>query len=66
MSSVLEGSVLRPLVFSIFINNFDTGIKCTFRKFMDDTNLCGAVDRHEGRDTVQRVLGMSSGTRRTS
>lgn len=56
MSSIPEGSVLRPLVFTIFINNCNTGIKCTFRKFMDDINLCGAVNRPERRDTIQRVL----------
>ncbi|GAB0188046.1 cAMP-dependent protein kinase inhibitor alpha [Grus japonensis] len=32
----------------------DSEIECTFRKFADDTKLCGMVDTLEGRDAIQR------------
>lgn len=53
-SDVLQGSVLRPLLLSIFINNLGKGIKCTFHQFVDDTKVSVTVDLPEGWSELAR------------
>ena len=44
------------ILFNIFINDIDSGVKCTLGKFVDNTKLWGTVDGPVEQDTIQRDL----------
>ena len=43
LSGVLQGSVLGPLLFIIFVNDLDDGVMSRMLKFADDVKLIGQV-----------------------
>ena len=48
------GPVQGPLIFNIFINDFNSGIGRTLSKFADDTKLFAVVNTPKGWDATQR------------
>ncbi|KAJ7403116.1 hypothetical protein BTVI_80473 [Pitangus sulphuratus] len=55
LSSVPQGSIPEPVLFSISIKDVDVEAECTISKFADDTKL-GVIDSLEGQDVLWRDL----------
>ena len=56
VSGVPQGSVLGPILFTVFINDLDDRIQSKISKFADDTKLIGKAGTTEETDVLQEDL----------
>jgi ribonuclease P/MRP protein subunit RPP40 len=57
-SGVLQGSVLGPILFFIYINNINDGIESKILKFADDTKLYRKITNEEDVTKLQEDLAL--------
>ena len=55
-SGIPRGSVLRPLLFIIYINDLYDAVKSKLSKFADDTKLGGEVDSRGGGEHIHESI----------
>ena len=56
LSGVWQGSVLKPILFVLYINDIDDSINSKILKFTDDTKIYHAVNSVEGIESLQSDL----------
>ena len=56
MSGVPQESVLGPVLFIVFIDDIDEGIRSTVLKFADDTKMVARVGSEEDRERLRQDL----------
>ena len=56
LSGVPQGSVLGPVLFIVFIDDIDEGIRSTVLKFADVTKLVARVGSEEDRERLWQDL----------
>lgn len=49
INEILQGSILEPVLFSVFINYLNKGLEPKLSKFGDNAKLGGSVDSLKGR-----------------
>ena len=56
MTGIPQGSVLGPVLFMVFIDNLEEGLRSDVLKFADDTKIFRRVDSEVDREVLQRDL----------